>query len=362
MIKTALRLTLRRTLRTIAAVAALCFATSCSVHEWYATEEDPDQPQPPVDNYEKGLYSLRLQFEPHFHQVDLNDDGTLGEAYRTYDNTHSQGYMHYFIRAFRIVDGTPERDHFEEFTFSRDISTGYECKYVLELSEGAYRVMVWTHMTPGPDDDHYYDASNFSEIRLTGEHTANTDYRDAFRGSVDITVKATDGHDAKPTPSTTLTLERPFAKFEFITTDLAAFINKQRSGANSLSLNDYQVVFYYNGFMPNAYSMHTDRNVDSATGVYFTSSLTQLNDNEASMGFDYVFVNDKETYVTLQIGLVSPATARQVALSDPVRVTLQRNHHVTVRGSFLTGDASGSGIIDPGFDGDINVPFVYQPK
>lgn len=331
---------------------AMTIATACDVHEWYTTDDEPDNPTPPPTvEGEKGLYSLRFDFNPHFNQVDMQDDGTLGDVYRTYDNTHSYGWMHYYVRAYPLTDGNIDRNRYQEFTFSRDVAEGYQCKYLLELCQGDYRIMVWTHLTEQQNDDHFYDVSDFGEIRLAGTHTANTDYRDAFRGSVDITVRSTDGHDANPTPSTTLVLERPLAKFEIITNDITSFLTKAGRG----SLDDYQVVVTYIGFMPNAFSMHTDRNVDSSQNIQFVSELNQLSEDEASLGFDYVFVNSSETYVTVQVSIVAKSRAKAVANSDPVRIPLQRNHHTVVRGSFLLKESSGGVGINPDYDGDFNI-------
>ena len=81
--------------------------------------------------------------------------------------------------------------------------------------------------------------------------------------------------------------------------------------------------------MPHAYSMHTDKPVDSSTGVMFESTLKKLSESEASMGFDYVFVNGKKSAVTVQIGIYDNEGTQ----------------------------ASGGVTINPDFDGDHNLIF-----
>ena len=92
--------------------------------------------------------------------------------------------------------------------------------------------------------------------------------------------------------------------------------------------------------MPHAYSMYTDKPVDSSTGVMFESTLRKLSESEASMGFDYVFVNGKKSAVT-----------------EPIEVPLKRSHHTTLTGMFLMSEASGGVTINPDFDGDHNLIF-----
>ena len=166
-------------------------------------------------------------------------------------------------------------------------------------------------------------------------------------------------------------MQRPLAKFEFITNDVLEFIekestrvsskangNKSSSGEDTptkaVSLDDYRVVFHYVGFMPDAYSMHTDKPVDSSTGVMFESSLKKITDSEASVGFDYVFVNGKKSAVTVQIGIYDKE-GTQLSLTDPIEVPLKRSNHTIMTGMFLMSQASGGVTINPDFEGDHNL-------
>jgi hypothetical protein len=78
-----------------------------------------------------------------------------------------------------------------------------------------------------------------------------------------------------------------------------------------------------------------------------------LNDNEASIAFDYVFVNGKESAVTVQIGIYNKDN-EQLAMSNPINVPLQRNCNTILKGSFLVQQASGGITIIPDFDGEHN--------
>lgn len=339
----------------------LLLLTACDVHEW------PDTP-------ENVTFRLKLRYEKEMTVWEHLYDGTevteqgLGD---TYDNGREHGKMRYIIRAYPLTEKQRSaREYTREFVFTKDITEGYDHETTLDLAAGDYRIMVWSDLVENDDVDPYHDAGDFAEITLQGDHRGNDDYRDAFRGTGDISLTA---DVAEYVPGTLeITMQRPLAKFEFITNDLAEFIQKEglriaekNGGAKSASENDpatrvnvedYKVAFHYVGFMPDTYSMLTDKPVDSSTGVMFQSDLKELNDREASLGFDYVFVNGTESAVTVQVGLYDKEGTR-LSLTEPIRVPLRRNHHTVLRGKFLMSEASGGVTINPDFDGDHNLIF-----
>lgn len=339
----------------------LVLLTACDVHEW------PDTP-------ENVTFRLKLRYEKEMTVWEHLYDGTevteqgLGD---TYDNGREHGKIRYIIRAYPLTDKQRSaREYTREFVFTKDIAEGYDHEATLDLAAGNYRIMVWSDLVENDGDTPYHDAGDFAEITLQGDHSGNNDYRDAFRGTGDISLTA---DVAEYVPGTLeITMQRPLAKFEVITNDLTEFIQKEglritakNSGAESASGNDpatrvnvedYKVAFHYVGFMPCAYSMFTDKPVDSSTGVMFQSALKGLNDREASLGFDYVFVNGTESAITVQIGLYDKEGTR-LSLTEPIRVPLRRNHHTVLRGKFLMSKASGGVTINPDFDGDHNLIF-----
>jgi hypothetical protein len=241
----------------------------------------------------------------------------------------------------------------------------------LDLPSGDYNIKVWSDLVKPNTVVPFYDAANFSEITLQGEHQPNTDYRDAFRGTNSISLVA-DYMERIP-DTLDITMQRPLAKFELITNDVVEFIVKETirvaSKSNGgktptdddapsrvINLEDYKVMFYYVGFMPDTYSMYTDKPVDSSTGVFFESTLKKLTESEATLGFDYMMVNDKKSIVTVKIGIFDNE-GLQLSMSDPIEVPLQRNYHTVIRGMFLLSEASGGVSINPEFDGEYNFIF-----
>ena len=340
---------------------AFCMA-SCDVHEF------PDIP-------EKRALHLRLNYDTdmtewkHLYDGENMIEEGLGE---TYDNRRAYGNIRYVVRAYPLADKQRiSQDYTQEFVFTKDIAEGYDHEVTLDLIPGDYNIMVWSDIVQHGGDTYFHDKTNFAEITLQGEHQGNNDYRDAFRGSSNVTLIA---DIIERVPDTLdIAMQRPLAKFEFVTNDVVEFIDKESvriaSKANgnkaasnddtptrAVNIEDYKVVFYYVGFMPDAYSMNTDKPVDSSTGVMFESTLKKLSESEASMGFDYVFVNGKKSAVTVQIGIYDNE-GTQLSLTEPIEVPLKRSHHTIMTGMFLMSEASGGISINPDFDGDHNLIF-----
>ena len=274
---------------TVMTLLAALLLQGCLVHEW---------PSPP------GTVQVRLILE-----YDTGMD-TTEHGYGTRAVSIPEGSdIRYIVRAFPLVKGSKaSQECAGEFVFSADASMGYDTEMTLELPEGDYSIMVWSDLVDdGSTDDRHYNTSDFSAVSLNGDsHPGNTDERDAFRGTGEIALRSSIAEKAPDTLR--LMMERPLAKYEFIADDLAEFIENQslmameQSGTKSIDLEKYRVVIYYVGFMPDTYSLFTDKPVDSSTGVFFETGLTQISDTEASLGFDYVFVNGQSSAVTVQIG------------------------------------------------------------
>ena len=353
---------MRKILYLIISYMPLLLLTACDVHEW------PEAP-------ERVSFHLRLNYETEITEWHHSYDGSdvIEQGYgRTYDNHLASGKIRYVIRAYPISKKQrAAENHIEEFVFTRNISDGYDYGVTLDLPAGSYSIMVWSDLAVSEGDSYFHDASNFAEIRLLEGHVGNTDYRDAFRGTGGIElISDIIEHD----PDTLdIAMQRPLAKYEFITNDVLEFIdneitriasktngNKSESAddipTKAINIEDYKVVFYYVGFMPDAFSLNTDKPVDSSTGVMFESTLRKLSESEATVGFDYVFVNGKESAVTVQIG-VYDNEGTQLSLTEPIEIPLKRSHHTIMTGMFLMSEASGGVAINPEFDGDHNLIF-----
>ena len=364
-----------------AAACALLCITSCAVHEW---------PEPtPAD------VIVNLDFDTQMPQYKvLNEEGTrASHDGRDYD-------IRYTIAAYRLLqDGNYAEEPFLLKVFSKDEIEELNATFRFSIDEGSYRFYVWTDFVlAGTQNDYFYNTINFRRISLQGAHEGNNDFRDAFSGSADLKVIR---RGSKETPSTvTVQMRRPLAKFEFITTDLQEFITKtieamirkeeaeaaakagetkSEGGDNPeditptesdtktdgdtktgdtktpvVDLEKYTVVFFYSGYMPNAYNMMEGKPCDSATGVKFSSAISAIDNHDARLGFDYVFVNGEESSVMVTVALYDEEGA-QLSISRQIEVPIKRSMLTTVRGSFLMQNTGGGVAIDPGFEDEFNI-------
>ena len=358
-----------------AAACALLCITSCAVHEW---------PEPtPAD------VIVNLDFDTQMPQYKvLNEEGTrASHDGRDYD-------IRYTIAAYRLLqDGSYAEEPFLLKVFSKDEIEELNATFRFSIDEGSYRFYVWTDFVlAGTRSDYFYNTTSFRRISLQGTHEGNNDFRDAFSGSADLKVIRL---GSKETPSTvTVQMRRPLAKFEFITTDLQEFITKtieamirkeeaeaaakageakSEGGDNPeditptesdtktgdtktpvVDLEKYTVVFFYSGYMPNAYNMMEGKPCDSATGVKFSSAISTIDNHDARLGFDYVFVNGEESSVMVTVALYDEE-GTQLSISRQIEVPIKRSMLTTVRGSFLMQNTGGGVAIDPGFDDEFNI-------
>jgi hypothetical protein len=312
--------------------------TTCDVHEWPET---------------KGLAQLHLQLT---YQTDMTewkhsyDKGSITEIGlgETYNNLQEKGQIRYIVRCYPIAENQRAANAYtHEFVYTKDLAEGYDHKVTLDIVPGNYEIMVWSDLLEKSGDNSFYNSENFAEITLQGKHKANTDYCDAFRGKSKIFLSANSINQVPETVN--ISMKRPLAKYEIVASDLSDFI---ASGAGKL--DQYKVKIQYAGYVPNAYSLFTDKPVDSTSGTVFESVLTQLNESEASMGFDYVLVGDRETEVTIRIGIYDNK-GNQVSLTETIVVPLKPSHHTILTGKFLMQNASGGISIDPGYRGEHNI-------
>ena len=322
----------------------LMWLAGCNVHEW------PD---------EAPLVPLYVDLMHETEWDTLNVPFSRAAAAGDYN-------IRYSIRAFALDEmGNYSREATREFVFTRNLGEELDNRFFLELPAGSYRLTAWTDYTVADTLDTHYNTSGFHEIMLQGQHEGNNDMRDGFRGAEDILLET--GVMELIPDTIVLDMQRPMGKVEFVCTDLQDFIDKevrelkrnstdgnQDFDASDIHLEDYRIVISYGGFMPNTFNALTDKAIDSSTGVQFSSKLSPFSETEASMGFDYVFVNSDESSVIVNLGVFNKE-GKQLAKVTNVNVPLKRDQHTVLRGKFLMADSDGGVSINPDFDGEHNI-------
>lgn len=347
------------------AFVAIVGLTACDVHEF---------PNPPAESD----VCIRLTYDPDFtywnHSCRNNEVSEVGLG-DTYDNTLTVGKIRYIVRSYpmgkaRSNDTRSNDNYTREYIFTKDVAEGYDHEVTISLPDGDYDIIVWSDFVETSATTPYYNASDFGEIEIQGDHAANTDYRDGFRGVNSISLRASTIEHAPDTVD--IEMYRPLAKFEFITEDVVEFIRKEIARTSSRSIDtdayddadpasrvnveDYSVVFYFYGYMPDTYSSFTNTVVSSSTGVYFKSPITKLTNSTASLGYDYIFVNGDESTVYLQLAILD-ADDEELSKTEIVAVPIRRSHHTILQGSFLMQNAAGGVSINSEYDGEFNLVF-----
>lgn len=333
--------------------AALTMLPGCNVHEW------PQEAEAVPFDVQLN-FNIEMTMWDHFYNRSRSRAKT-----ETYDKR-------YVIKAYPIFpDGTVSSEFTREFTFTKpnvEIGDDYSFQARLDLPEGKYRLMVWTDFVePGSTAHTFYNCDKFNSIVLHGSHKANTDYRDGFAGTVDVTLESTIQEGVEIVKANIL-LKRPFAKYTFVSNDLQEFISRELlrlsrndngmedvEGSRVINLEDYKVVIYYPMYMPNTYNLFTDKAVNSATGVQYVSKPVRISQDEVVLGFDYVVINDNpDAKVTVAVG-VFDKEGTQIAMSESFNIPLKRSVNTIVRGKFMTVESDGGISIDPSFNGDHNI-------
>ena len=328
--------------------------SGCCIHQW------PEQDEVPC------AMTLHLKFNPDFYVWEHVYDAERGRVTEAnpdkavhpehpgttdlYDNTQRSGYIRHVVRIYPTGESFYYIKEIEVFNETAGL---YDCDIPISIAPGKYDIVVWSDLYEAGKS--FYDATDFLSVNLTTPHWANTDFRDAFRGVTTVDAEVEANLEA------TVDMHRPMAKFEFISTGLKEFMNREaaRTFDSRVSLSTYKVVFTYTNFMPCSYSVIDDRLVDSRTGVQFESAIIQISDDEVSLGFDYVMINSTSLErasqgVTVMVTIYDEQ-GEQTANSVPITVPLRRDDHTVIRSAFLSENAKGGVAIDPAYDGDHNV-------
>ena len=304
---------------------------SCDVHQF------PDPSLKEVD------YTLHLDYStemPLYKVVEYSEPTRAGEADDVYD-------VRYIVNVFDKDEASREVLH--SFVFTKDDISQLDNSVTFRIRVGEYRFVVWTdYVEQGSTADLFYATDKFEYIGFaTEEHVGNEDMRDAFTGSL-TSVVSDESIEGR------VEMSRPLAKFNFVSDDVQDFVLRMMETKGSDDLEGCTVVFKYNGFMPSAYNVHSCGTTDSGAGYQFSSRIHKLDENEAELGFDYVFVNDHETIVSVYLEIYD-ASCKLLSISRPVDVPLMRSKLTTVKGNFLTSKASGGVFVSPGYDGEHNI-------
>lgn len=219
----------------------------------------------------------------------------------------------------------------------------------LQLTPGNYDVRLWADYTTDSRTDNHYITTDTKSIKILGkdQYQGNTDTRDAFTKAFGLTVRNSDQSEA-------ITMYRPLAKYRLVANDVAKY-NQLRAECKYPALEDLKISIVYEGFLPCAYNVSTQRPSDSDGGYGYASALSQQSDEAVTVGKDFILVNGEQSFVTVTI-LFKDASGKTISGINGVRIDYHAGQLTTVTGNFFTAGVGGVRI-DTNWSGDYEVNF-----
>lgn len=306
---------------------------SC-IHEYPNPDTDPNPDTPITIDM---IFTFNISFGNYLTQnVPVKTDPLkLRYIIEVYDdnNTSSHGELveRYVATLESIDEGENKIDH----------------KFDLEPIK--YKILIWVDWVDDHQaNDKHYVVPHLKGIKLTKPYVGSVDTKDAFRAMQDIDLTEYRGQ-TDVTLDLPITLERPFAKVELVTTDVKKYLEKARSNSNS-SLDKITVKVIYPGFFPCGYNVATLTPNDSEMGFSHTSTLSLLNEEEALLAFDYIFVNGSSTSILVDMVFYDD---KQVVINQVsgVNIPIQRGLRTVVKDKYLTKDFKPGINVNPDYDG-----------
>lgn len=273
----------------------------------------------------------------------------------------------WIIEVFRDeIDGSPAARHV--LCCDPAVDGKHTISTSLPLHAAKYHIVTWMdYVQDGSLKDKYYIVNSLASISIpdTKTYIGNNDYKDTYvaRQELDLTGYR---NQWNATIKQTVTLRRPMAKIEFITTDLDKFLDKlserrSKTGAaadNSLSrtpdLSTIRVEVEYACYFPCGFNAYTNKPNDARLGMAFNSNIIRLSEKEGHLASDYIFVNGTESAVTVNL-IIRDHEGSVLNRVEGINVPIVRGKLTTIRDEFLTRSYSPGIGIDPDFDGEINI-------
>ena len=278
-----------------------------------------------------------------------------------------------------VVEVFPQGENIPLYNDTQFCTLQADSTYLAELSlmPGDYDLRLWADWDGG-----YYNADDLGKVLiLTDSYVANgeTDKKDAYYGSLSLTLPSREGtQTGKSLPSGevggasssptggvegAISLERPFAKYRLIATDVEAYYNLISKGENLPAIEDLQVRVTYEGFFPTGFNVATGKPNDALnTGIHYSSVPTVVEGYDAAVnrqvGADFVLTNGEESFVNVTIQMIDTNTGDIIATVQHVKIPYKRGHLTTVTGHFLTAGKTPGGVqIDTEWGDDVMIEF-----
>lgn len=225
----------------------------------------------------------------------------------------------------------------------------------LELVPRAYLLLAWAdYQDAETGNELHYTADRLHSVCFCGTYRGNAETKDAFAANKRIDLSRYRGQ-RNAVVEERITLDRPLARYEIITRDVAESRRQRAAEARTGGdLSSYRVEVAYRGYLPSTYNTVTNNPSDAVQGIAFSASLAEVTETTATLAFDYVLVNGTESAVTADIRIYDDR-GELVSESTGIRIPYKRNVITRIYGNFLTQSYNSGVGIDPDYDGEYDI-------
>lgn len=225
------------------------------------------------------------------------------------------------------------------------------------LKSQNYRMMAWVDFVPrdSREDHHYTTVNGLASVKVATPYKGSLETKDAFSGSMNIDLVSRvaalgESSAAAPVPLA-LTLERPFAKYMIVSTDVVQY-KAANAGKEWAEIKPVKVRIRHSGYFRHGYNVHTSAANDMKENVVFECQPLSESATEVVLASDYVFVTRDNDPISLMVEVLD-GEDNIIKTTITNNIALERNK-LTIRGNGFLLRKAGEGaitIID-GYDGD----------
>ena len=232
-----------------------------------------------------------------------------------------------------------------------------------DVDASMYEVLVWCdYVQEDVREAWYYVTDDLRKVTYSDHQVTDNNDKDVFTNmlSVDLTGYSCACKDQEFTYD--LMLERPNGRFKCISTDYDEYLK-----GNNAAKDDITAVVTYIQYVSAGYDVEQQKPNYFVPTRTFTTSAHIDDDGMLELCYDYVFVNGKQTNVKINFtfyrGEVSYSdsgeiTGDRISSWSGILVPLKRNMETVIEGRLLTTSYGSGGVgIEPGFEGEINIPW-----
>lgn len=243
-----------------------------------------------------------------------------------------------------------------------------------EIAAAEYKVLVWCDYVRASEQEKswYYNTDDLRNIRYSDIEVKDNNDKDVFTKMVHLNYRDYSYAVGTYEFDEHLVLERPSGRYKCYTTDVKDYLGKD-------SVKEITTVFSYVQWVADGYNVEDQKpNHFAETRTFLSTVSVDDLDSEGKlqMGYDFVFVNGKQTNVKINFEFYKGVVVRgadgklykpngalvteddKISNWTGVVVPLKRNMETVVEGRFLTQSFGSGGIgIEPGFEGEIVIPW-----